>query len=179
MIEKIYFDMDGVLADFDRGIRELCGLTPRSQELVDEQRDNEMWAAVRRVGHFYDKLEPLPGAVALFRAVWDRWGDRCEILTGIPKPKRGILTAGDDKRSWASRLLSPELRVNVVFKEEKKNYCTGPGCVLIDDYSANVAAWRRAGGTAILHEDAAGTLQQLQQLGALPEGGQEEAGEVE
>ena len=24
--EKIYFDMDGVLADFDRGVRELCGM---------------------------------------------------------------------------------------------------------------------------------------------------------
>ena len=25
--EKIYLDMDGVLADFDRGVRELCGMT--------------------------------------------------------------------------------------------------------------------------------------------------------
>ncbi len=29
--EKIYFDMDGVLADFERGVRELCGITPQSQ----------------------------------------------------------------------------------------------------------------------------------------------------
>jgi len=26
--EKIYFDMDGVLADFAKGVRELCGMEP-------------------------------------------------------------------------------------------------------------------------------------------------------
>ncbi|MBQ9867464.1 MAG: hypothetical protein IJM34_10625 [Lachnospiraceae bacterium] len=30
-VEKIYFDMDGVLADFERGVKEICGLTPPSQ----------------------------------------------------------------------------------------------------------------------------------------------------
>lgn len=25
-IKKIYFDMDGVLADFERGINEICGM---------------------------------------------------------------------------------------------------------------------------------------------------------
>ena len=28
-VEKIYFDMDGVLADFERGVEEICGLTDR------------------------------------------------------------------------------------------------------------------------------------------------------
>jgi hypothetical protein len=28
---KIYLDMDGVLADFERGIRELCHMEPQSQ----------------------------------------------------------------------------------------------------------------------------------------------------
>lgn len=32
-IEKIYFDMDGVLADFDRGIRELCHMDPLNQAI--------------------------------------------------------------------------------------------------------------------------------------------------
>ena len=28
-VEKIYFDMDGVLADFERGVKEICGLLHR------------------------------------------------------------------------------------------------------------------------------------------------------
>ena len=31
VVEKIYFDMDGVLADFERGVNEICGLVPPSQ----------------------------------------------------------------------------------------------------------------------------------------------------
>ncbi len=34
-VEKIYFDMDGVLADFERGVKEICGLTPPSQNIYD------------------------------------------------------------------------------------------------------------------------------------------------
>ena len=31
-IKKIYFDLDGVMADFERGVFELCGLDPFSHE---------------------------------------------------------------------------------------------------------------------------------------------------
>ena len=30
-IEKIDLDMDGVLADFERGVKEICGLKPPSR----------------------------------------------------------------------------------------------------------------------------------------------------
>ena len=36
---KIYFDMDGVLADFDRGIEELCGIKKVDQENTNEEKD--------------------------------------------------------------------------------------------------------------------------------------------
>lgn len=39
--EKIYFDMDGVLADFDRGIRELCGIEPMDQMKATEEKSND------------------------------------------------------------------------------------------------------------------------------------------
>jgi len=162
MIERIYFDMDGVLADFDSGVTNLCGLRPLAQgEHRSKEEDDLMWEKIREVGHFYDRLDPMPGAVELFNEIYDKYGDKCEILTGIPKPKRGILTAGDDKIAWAHRILSPTLKVNIVYREEKKNYCTGKGSILIDDLRSNIDDWISYGGTGILHISSEDTKLQL------------------
>ena len=63
-VEKIYFDMDGVLADFERGVKEICGLTPPSQNAKHHKpgEDDEMWKAIKACPHFYDYLELMPGA---------------------------------------------------------------------------------------------------------------------
>lgn len=43
-IDKIYFDIDGVLADFERGVMEICGMMPPSQNDKGSKadKDNEM-----------------------------------------------------------------------------------------------------------------------------------------
>ena len=59
--------MDGGLADFDRGIVELCGLEPHDQNgVVNQADDGTMWAKVKEAGHYYDKLELMPGAKEMF-----------------------------------------------------------------------------------------------------------------
>jgi phosphoglycolate phosphatase-like HAD superfamily hydrolase len=164
MIEKIYFDMDGVLADFNRGIRELCHMEPSNQDVQCKTADDEMWEAVRSVGHFYDKLEPMPGAVEMFVRLQERYGDKCEILTGIPKPHRGIITSGEDKTAWAHRILSENLIVNIVLREEKQNYAKGGGYILIDDLEKNIKEWNDAGGTGIRFTSAEETLSRIAEL---------------
>ena len=168
-VEKIYFDMDGVLADFERGVRELCGLEPISQNanMKSQSAENEMWQAIKDVGNFYDKLEIMPGAKEMFDAVYSRYGDRCEILTGIPKPKRGIDSAGDDKRNWVRRLLSDTIKVNIVYREEKPQFCTGKDCILIDDFAKNIKEWETMGGTGILNVSASETVSKLKDIGVL------------
>ena len=168
-IKKIYFDMDGVLADFERGVKEICGLEPISQNAKnnDSSAECEMWEAIRKTGNFYDRLELMPGAKEMFDSVYEKYGDKCEILTGIPKPKRGIITAGDDKKTWVKRLLSKDIKVNIVYREEKPQYCTGKECVLIDDFEKNIKEWEAIGGTGILNRSAADTVAKLKELGVI------------
>lgn len=163
-IKKIYFDMDGVLADFDRGVVELLGQKPLDQMTRDDASDDEMYAAMRAIPNYYDKLELMEGAKELFDAVYNEYGNRCEILSGIPKAKRGIVTAGEDKIKWMHRLLSDQIEINIVYSEEKQNYCFGPEYVLIDDYELNIEQWKAKGGTGIFHKNAADTLAQLRAL---------------
>ncbi len=167
VVEKIYFDMDGVLADFDRGVRELCGLEQSGQFRAHTSADDLMWERIRAVEHFYDVLKPMEGAQKLFGEVYSRYGENCEILTGIPKPKRGIQTAGEDKISWVRRELGGNVKVHIVYKEQKPEYCTGKGSILIDDFPENIRAWEEAGGCGVLYENAESAMTRLKEMGIL------------
>ena len=165
-VKKIFFDMDGVLADFERGVKELCGQEPLDQG-VSGPREEVMWAGIREVGHFYDKLEIMPGAKEMFEAVYEKYGPKCEILTGIPKPKRGVTGAGEDKIKWVRRLLSEDITVNIVLREEKPRFCTGRDCILIDDFRKNIKEWEKSGGTGILSRNAEDTMAKMKEMGIL------------
>ena len=146
-IEKIYIDMDGVLADFEKGVREHCG--------IGTEDDEKMWAAVKNVDHFYYKLEPIRGSVEMLKTLIDKYGDKCEILSAVPKARRGIIHAEEDKREWIRKYLGNEIVVNLVHDwTEKLPFCTGEGCVLIDDRYENILGWREVGGTGILFHNA-------------------------
>lgn len=165
---KIYFDMDGVLADFERGVRELTGLSsPEAGKRRTYEEDEAMWVKIRGTDHFYDRLEPVSGALEMFRRLYDKYGDGCEILTGIPKPRRGILTVAEDKKNWAARMLSADLKVNLVYREEKKNYCSGKESILIDDLPVNIREWEEAGGRGILFTDVPSAIRELEQMDIL------------
>lgn len=164
---KIFFDMDGVLANFAKGIRDFGGFDPEVQGESNEKLDDLVWDVVRRTDHFYDRLEPLPGAFELFRKVYAKYGDDCQILSAVPKPKRNIPTAGDDKRRWVARLLSPNVKVNIVLRKEKLNYCSDKNSILIDDYEKNIKEWQAQGGKGILFTSAEEVEAALKSEGSL------------
>ena len=164
---KIYFDLDGVLADFNRGVRELCHFTPLDQSVATKEQEAALWDAVRTVDHFYDKLELMPGATEMFDAVYSRYGGQVEILSGIPKPHRQIPTPGEDKTAWVHRVLSPDIKVNIVFKEEKLQKSHGPEDILIDDLARNINDWNEHGGNGILHTSVEETMARLREIGVL------------
>ena len=165
---KIYFDMDGVLADFDRGVWEICHMKSYDQNgKWDPAYDDLMWEALRKADHFYDRLEMMPGAKEMFDAVYGKYGEDCEILTGIPREERGIVDAVSDKIAWSHRLLSENVKVHTVCRKHKIQFCTGPEAVLIDDREKTIREWRDLDGTGILHVSPEKTLRELEELGLL------------
>ncbi len=167
-IKKIYFDMDGVLADFENVVRNLCVIEAYSlNDKKPEGYEKLLWEKISGINNFYDKLGILPGAKEMFDAVRSAYGDRCEILTGIPKPYKGVKTAAEDKISWMRRILSEDIVMNIVYRDQKKDYCTGPDCVLIDDYKKTIKQWRELGGTGIVHVSPEETMKELERLGIL------------
>lgn len=160
-ISKIFFDMDGVLADFDKGVQELCGIPAPDVNNPDKAARKIMWQKIKEVPNFYGKLEPMEEGIRLFNELYDIYGNKCEILTGIPKADKGIITAEDDKRAWCKRHLPEGVKVNVVYKEDKKNFCTGKDCILIDDLKANIDDWEKAGGTGVFYTGYKDAIKQL------------------
>ncbi|MBR5375711.1 MAG: hypothetical protein IK139_00350, partial [Lachnospiraceae bacterium] len=118
-----------------------------------EAEDDAMWAAIKKVDRFYDRLEPMPKGYEMFKAVKEAYPGIIEVLTGIPKPRRGIVTAGEDKESWVERFLGKDIPVHIVYKEEKKEKCLGKEYVLIDDRRTNIEEWEAAGGSGIFYEE--------------------------
>lgn len=146
MIEKIYLDLDGVFADFWGRVCEIFGKEPENSKMI--------WDELKKVPHLFLNLNPLHYSTVMFKKIYSRYGDRCEILTSVPRPEGLLVTAVDDKREWVRRYLSDKITVNIVsHHSEKKNFCLGKDYVLIDDYDKNVNEWRDKGGIAILHEN--------------------------
>lgn len=163
-MNKIYFDLDGVMVNFEKAIVESCDI-----HYWDRTKD-KYWHIIDKIPNFYYNLEPLPGAYLMFVAVLEKHGpDVVEVLTGAPKPTGTLATACDDKRRWFKDYVRHDIVVNTIEggKNKYKYLEENPGALLIDDYDRNIKSWIEHGGIGILHTDPDSTLAKLKLLGVL------------
>ena len=166
--EKIYFDMDGVLVDFNRGVLEMFRIEAGDQEAPGRKElDDRMFEAIASTPNFYFKLEPVDGMLDILNELISRYGKKVEILTGIPKPERNVVTAADDKREWIRKFVSDDLVVHTVQRREKMEYAKGPKTILIDDMGKNIDEWKAAGGTGIRFTGVEDLKKTLTEMGIL------------
>jgi len=160
-MKKIYFDLDGVMANFEKGIVEQCGM-----HYWDRTTD-KFWHLIDTVPEFYYTLELLPNAYEMFKLVLDIHGPEVvEVLTGAPLPTKELATSCDDKRRWFHEYVDDSIVVNTIEggKNKYKFLEKNPGALLIDDYDRNIKLWIEHGGVGILHTDPASTLAKLKLL---------------
>lgn len=150
-LETLYLDLDGVLADFDRGIKDLTGKWPW------QLHPGKLWASAARADGFFENLEFTEDALAL----WEHCKPYAPvILTGLPRGK----WAEAQKRAWVARMLGEEVEVITCMSKDKPDW-SGAGCVLVDDREKTLDPWNEAGGTFILHKSAEESIAALEALG--------------
>ena len=158
----VWFDMDGVTCDFDG---EYMRLTGRPTWYGDHQKSHdEKWDMIMKHPNFFRDLPWMKGARALFNFV--RYS---RVATpGILSAASSHIEKSDEhKRIWLDNELpelmwTPDLVKIVAHKKEKAQYAK-TGDILIDDFEANIKAWREAGGIGILFKSAAQAISELQE----------------
>lgn len=158
-IRKIYLDMDGVIADFVKGYKQLNDMEPREAEKN------------KRFDHFFDEfiaagkfasLDLMPGARELITFLNHLYMNRSiptEILSSTANQER-YDEISRQKNIWLQKH-GINFKPNYVPGKRLKYKFAAPDTIIIDDTQSVIDDWRKAGGIAIWHKDAATTISQL------------------
>lgn len=176
---KIFCDLDGVLVDFDTGVRQLLnGKGP------DDVNSAQLWGSISKADSFYSNLPWMSDA----KQLWEELKSlpSVDILTGVPMNKK----SRGEKFAWCKRELGVEVNhldmagtkskhevvsgrrkkgvVNVITCWSKnKHYESRENHVLIDDRVKLKVEWERQGGTFVHHTSAKSTLTVLREMGII------------
>lgn len=148
----LFFDIDGVLADFVGGALKVHGAA--SPWDIEENKGNynfqellglsasKFWEPLEH--NFWAELDPLPEGMAvlrLFSAI------NTTYLSTSPSLSPGCSSG---KHEWVNKHLPQHAR-NLFIGSQKQVFGRIPGAVLIDDCDTNIDKFRDAGGTGILY----------------------------
>ena len=135
----LFIDMDGVLADFERGIKEGTGDI------------NQMFEK-----NFFRKLEPMEEDIAeKIKRLQEL--TKVKILSKACVEKNDKRFAGQvaDKKYWLMRFAPTVKDEDIIIQsaEESKGSIVKEfpdfHCILVDDYTLNLVEWELAGGIGI------------------------------
>ena len=145
---RLFVDMDGVLADFDTGYRNLFG------DKSDKELDNVDWKRIRDHGGFFESLPPMHDFDHIWQAVEPF---NPTIITGCPED---VEEAYANKLAWVHKNIGTHISM-IGCKSRDKCLYGKPGDILIDDWEKYMHLWRGMGGHWITHISAESSVKQL------------------
>jgi hypothetical protein len=157
MDRKIYLDLDGVLANFDKAAGAILG-TDNIYKYEFTHGSEAFWAKMHTVKDVFSTFEPMDDAWDLMGAVGHL---NVSILTALPKTNGAAVRRA--KRKWVKEYWG-DYPVITCFTKDKPNFCE-PGSILVDDRTINRKAWEAKGGILIHHTSAADTITALRAIG--------------
>lgn len=160
-IERIYLDMDGVIADFTTRYKDLFKMHPREAE--NYQKFNTFFDEFIETKQF-ETLDLMPGAMALINAL-KASSVPVEILSSTANQEK-YEPISAQKVVWLEKDDIPFVQNFVPGKRHKKNWAK-PNHIIIDDTKSIIDDWQQAGGIAIWHQDVPSTLDVLAKLNCI------------
>lgn len=177
-----FWDLDGVLADFDQHMDRLWPERPsvvtnaRTEHLTEDARHTKRatYDRLAACDGFYAQLPWVPG----MREVWTAFQQQVApqhswVLSAVPsfrhRPDAEVLMVRStaEKQRWVAAELAPHVapeRSLIVRGSEQKIRHVTPVGVLIDDRPENIADWEQHGGIGVLHESPEATLREIRRL---------------
>lgn len=152
---KVYLDLDGVIANFEKRFIELF------QESPGEFRDRKEWSTNWTTfieGKHFETLDWWPGGQELLDYLIRNNVD-VEILSSSGGNKFHDKVV-EQKLVWLEKN-HISYKANVVAGRKKKAEFATPDSILIDDTDDVIKAFREAGGIGIHHKDIGNTLMLL------------------
>lgn len=152
---QLFIDLDGVLVDFNFGVREIFDRAP------EQLSPSQLWSTLARTTDYYATLPWTDDGKDLWEAVKNL---SPTILTGLPRGK----WAEPQKRAWCRRELGADVPVITCMSRDKhlqakaaaQMNCTA---LLVDDRASLAEQWELAGGIFITHTSASQSIQKLSQ----------------
>lgn len=144
-INRIYLDMDGVIADFDSYFQDCYGYYPPDFE--EKYGREEFWDKLWQDAKFFEKIPNMPNKRELIYLCIDT----CDYLTILSAPSRtNHALCVLQKRNWLDK---EPLTFNIpaIFESKKEKYA-GPNRLLIDDRKTNIDRWIAKGGIGYLYD---------------------------
>lgn len=152
---RIFVDLDGVLADWEQGVRNKFGSDHT------EIKSHVLWPLIGKSKTFWLDIPKISN----FDLLWDFVkGFNPTILSGCPKSS--FENAKAQKLAWCETHLGDHVEVITCLAKNKQDHLVEEKDILIDDNEQNCERWEKAGGIAILHknEDIETTLNKLKEL---------------
>ena len=154
-VKKIYCDLDGVLADFVKGVIDLTKMKP------EDQSQRKMWQRILAKEHFFETLDWMPQGQTLWSHIQSISKQKPTILTGLPS--NGQNKVVKSKKKWCKDKLGEDIEVITCMSKAKHEY-SAKGHILIDDRSALKANWVKQGGIFIHHYNIDKTVHELKKI---------------
>ena len=159
--KRIYYvDMDGVIANFDKGFEEIAGVSPKTLS------NDKLWEIINTHGKakFFSDLPWMPDGKELWTFVTQNFL-RVKILTALGRSNKTDNQTTTGKKMWLRKNI-PSLQdsdiIMVENKHRKRHYST-PNSIIIDDTEVVIQEWTHKGGIGILHRNTRDTISKLEQ----------------